>query len=98
MPLARRYSSARFATRRGSLPYGCFVEAGDRQAHVLPGAEQVAELEVHHRRAGLTRPLERRPGLDLARQVVPQLLLDLRHAVFPPVPDHEKSPTAPGER
>ena len=32
------------------------VERGDGQRHVLPGAEQVAELQVDHRRTRLARP------------------------------------------
>ena len=108
MPVERRYSSARFATRRGSFAYGSSVTGSaisqssesvgtsvngsriavdasgirimslssipcqprieepskprpssnadssndaDRQRHVLPRAEQVAELQVDHRRA-----------------------------------------------
>ena len=70
----------RGAVEAEPLVEGGLVEPGDRQRDVLPGAEQIAELEVDHRRTRLARPLERRPRLDLARQVVPQLLLDLRHA------------------
>ena len=35
------------------------VEGGQRQGHVLPRPEEVAELQVDHRRPGLGRPLER---------------------------------------
>ncbi len=55
--------------------------ARDRQRHVLPRPEQVAELEVDHRRPRLRRPVERlarvRQRLAAVPQVVP--LLDLRH-------------------
>ena len=72
------------AADRGAVEPEALVECGlveraDRQGHVLPRAEQVAELQVDHRRARLARPLERRPGLDLALEVVPELLLDLCH-------------------
>ena len=44
------------------------VEAADRQRDVLPRAEQVAELQVDHRGAGLLRPRERLvPGRRLRR-------------------------------
>ena len=35
------------------------VEGAQRQRHVLPGAEQVAELEVDELRLDLVGPLER---------------------------------------
>ena len=64
------------------------------ERHVLPAAEQVAELQVDHLGARLARPLERLPGVRqrAVRQVVPRL--QLRHR-SPPASDHEKSPTTP---
>jgi hypothetical protein len=55
------------------------VERADGQGHVLPRAEQVAELQVDHRRARLARPFERLARLDRALEVMPQFLLDLCH-------------------
>ena len=59
------------------LVEGGLVEGGDRQRHVLPGPEQVAELEVDHLRRRLACPLERFPGVGRGRlpigQVVPRL-------------------------
>ena len=54
-----------------------FVEGRERQRHVLPRAEQVAELEVDHRRLRLTRPLERLGGSGLLRAPVRQVVLGL---------------------
>ena len=158
MPVERRYSSARFATRRGSFAYGSrvigsddlaqererrrlrervedgggrvrheqhvalgdplpaadrgaveaqpvleggLVEPGDGQRDVLPRPEQVAELQVDHHRARLARPLERRPRVDLALEVVPQFLLDLSHPILlvctgpSKKPQDSESPEAP---
>ncbi len=69
------------------------VERSDRQRHVLPRAEQVAELQVDHRGTGLARPFERGAGLDVALQVMPQLFLEFCH-LLPPVfvLDHKKRP------
>ena len=60
---------------------GGLVEAGERQRDVLPGAEQVAELQVDHGRAGLLRPRERLVPGRRAADVV--LLLELRHPSLP---------------
>ncbi len=64
------------------------VERPRGERHVLPCSEQVAELEIDHRRPGLRRPFERlarvRQRLAAVSQVVP--LLDLRHlASFGPM-------------
>jgi hypothetical protein len=41
------------------------LERVDRQAHVLPGAGQVGELQVHHSHAVLLRHLEHVLGRDI---------------------------------
>ena len=60
------------------------VERPQRQRHVLPGAEQVAELQVDHRDARLGRPLQRlasvRQRLVPIREVV--LALGFRHLLL----------------
>jgi hypothetical protein len=79
--LDRLPAADRRAVEAEALVEGRLVEGSNRQRDVLPGAEQVAELEIDHRGARLARPLERfaRVGQRLAavHQVVP--LLDLRH-------------------
>ncbi len=79
--LNRLPTADRGAVEAETLVEGALVERSRRQRHVLPGAEQVAELEIDHRRLGLRRPLERlariRQRLAAVSQVVP--LLDLRH-------------------
>jgi hypothetical protein len=69
------------------------VDAGDGQRDVLPRAEQVAELQVDHYRAGFPRPLQGVARLDLALEVVPQLLLDLGHPIL--LRTKEKAPRLP---
>jgi hypothetical protein len=87
------------AADRGAVEAEALVERGlvegrQRQRHVLPRPEQVAELEVDHLRARLARPFERlagfRLGLAAVREVV--LGLQLRHERLQCALDHEKSP------
>src|SRR5581483_2860370 len=79
---------------------GGLVERGERQRHVLPGPEQVAELEVDHPGPCLARPLERlarrrlRGRTVAVSEVVPQLQLRLRH-LAPPSRTNKKAPGTP---
>ena len=73
------------AADRGAVEPEALVERGlveraDRQRHVLPRAEQVAELQVDHGGARLARPFERSARLDVALEVMPQLSLDVSHS------------------
>ena len=73
------------------------VEGPDRQRHVLPGAEQVAELEIDHGRARLSRPFERLAGVRQRLAAVPQVvpLLDFRHLAS--FRTNKKDPRTPTE-
>ena len=70
------------------------AERAQRQRHVLPRPEQVAELEVDHRDARLGGPLERLAGvgqrLAAVHQVVP--VVELRHPPLPSVGPQKKRP------
>jgi hypothetical protein len=70
------------------------VEGGERQGHVLPGPEEIRELEVDHLRLDVTTPLECGGRRRLVAEVVPRLvcchLRLLRRT-------NEKSPTTPTE-
>src|SRR5205807_7279500 len=79
-----------------------FVEGSDRKSHVLPGPEQVAELEIDHLRGRLARPFERLAGVRRGRLTVRQVVLRLfRCHATPSTRDHKKraqdfaSPEAP---
>jgi len=147
IPVVSRYSSARFASRRGSLAYGSrvigsaisqisesvdasvkgsriadeasgissmsdsempcqrgstsrqaeavvergLVERADRQRHVLPRPEEVAELQVDHLRRRLTGPLQCLACVGRARLSIREVVLRLfdRHAA-PSDRDHKK--------
>ncbi len=72
------------AADRGAVEAEALVERGlveraDGQRYVLPGTEQVAELQVDHGGARLARPFERSARLDVALEVVPQFSLDVCH-------------------
>jgi hypothetical protein len=71
------------------------VERRERQGHVLPGPEQVAELQVDHRDTRLRRPVERVPCIRQRLAAVPQIvpLLDLRPVVTSGS-DQQKDPGA----
>ena len=67
----------RRAVEAEAVVEGRFVEGPDREGHVLPGSEQVAELEVHHLRGRLPRPFERLAGVRRGRLTVRKVLLRL---------------------
>ena len=76
------------------------VERAQRQRHVLPGAEQVAELEVDHRHARLASPhssASRASGIVSPpfREVVP--VLELPHLPSSPSWTTKKAPAALNE-
>jgi hypothetical protein len=79
--LNRLPAADRGAVEAQALVERGLVEAAHGKGHVLPRPEQVAELEVDHRRARLAGPLERltcvRQRLAAVHQVVPGL--DFRH-------------------
>ena len=83
----------RRAVEAEALVEGRLVERAQRQRHVLPAPEQVAELQVDELRLGQPGPLDRlfRRGRFLApvRDVV--LRLQLRHAA-PPCWTNKKGP------
>ena len=67
------------------------VERGDRQRHVLPGSEQVAELEVDHLRGRLASPLQRFARVGCRRLAVREVVLRLfRCHAAPSDSDHKK--------
>ena len=76
---------------------GGLVERRDRQRHVLPGAEQVAELEIDHLRGRLARPLEGLARVGRRRVPVRQVVLRLFrcHAAPSRVGPQKKSPGLP---
>jgi hypothetical protein len=95
-----RLGNALPPANRGTVEAESFVEGGlveraQRQRHVLPGAEQVAELQVDHRDARLSGPLEGlarvRQRLASVRQVV-LLVLDFRHLCLLRVGPQKKRP------
>ena len=78
------------AADRGAVEAEAFLEAlraegSQRQRHVLPGSEEVAELEVDHRDPRLGRPFERLAGVGQRLAPVHQVVLrlQLRHLRLP---------------
>src|SRR5438093_752758 len=72
---------------------GGLVERGDRQRHVLPGPQQVAELEVDHLRRRLACPFERFARVGRGRGAVRQVVLRLfRHCCSFRLGPQKKSP------
>ena len=86
----------RGAVEAEALVEGGLVERAQRQRHVLPAPEQVAELQVDELRLGLPGPLDRLPCgggfLGPVRDVV--LRLQLGHAASS-LSDQQKRPGTP---
>src|SRR5205823_8008949 len=69
----------RRAVESEALVERALVEGADRQRHVLPRAEQVAELQVDHLRARLARPVERLARRRSGRRSVLEVVLHVLH-------------------